>query len=266
MGLVSLGGSNPPLGALPLIGRNRTMDDAQEKLLKNFLLVKKGDNPSSQRMVRTYFNQPAHRKAIDDGRRAYPLEFVEHLHILIPETYLQQIYQEVVRSMAEKMERAMVMVCTVSQPVEDVAEVEVIGFMNMEALERELGPLERSHHGINVALLQDHCRRMSVGNTLYSHVHTHTSVGNIEISLADKLAYRMGQLAYLATLHENGGLALVPYRMDSKVYQDKDSFDYTHFRDFTLAVICDHPLAHDRSVLNDFTRHVNRMLIEHQRG
>lgn len=239
------------------------MDEAQEKVLKNFLLVKKGDRPSSQRLLDTYFAQPAHKRTIQDGREAYPLEFVEHLHILIPETFLRVIYQEVVKSISEGMERAMVLVCNVSLTHQEMAEVEVTGMLDMEALEAELGTLERTEHGINVAQLQTYCRERSQGQSLYSHVHTHTGVGNIEISLADKMAYQLGQLAYLATLHDNGGLALVPYRMDSKVYQSADSFDYTHFRDFTLAVVCDHPLAHDKSVLNDFSRHVNRMLVDH---
>ncbi len=239
------------------------MDESQEKVLKNFLLVKKGDRPSSRRLLDTYFAQPDHKQTIEDGREAYPLEFVEHLHILIPETFLMTIYQEVARSVSEQMERAMVLICQVTLSQDDVAEVEVTDMLDMEALEAQLGALERSEHGINVARLQEFCRQRSKGQALYSHVHTHTGVGNIEISLADKMAYQLGQLAYMATLHDNGGLALVPYRMDSKVYQTSDSFDYTHFRDFTMAVVCDHPLAHDRSVLNDFARHVNRMLVDH---
>lgn len=239
------------------------MDEAQDKVLKNFLLVKKGNRPSSRRLLDTYFAQPGHRQTIETGRETYPLEFVEHLHILIPETHLMDIYREVVRSVSEAKERAMVLICEVNLSGVQVAEVEVMDLLDLDTLEAELGPLERTGHGINVARLQDFCRERSHGRTLYSHVHTHTGVGNIEISLADKMAYQLGQLAYVATLHDNGGLALVPYRMDSKVYQARDSFDYTHFRDFTMAVVCDHPLAHDRSVLNDFSRHVNRMLVDH---
>lgn len=239
------------------------LSKAQEKVLKNFLLVKKGKQASSQRILTTYFKQPENIEAIEKGRREYPLEFVEHLHILVPEVFLLKIYEEVVASLNERKERAMVLICEVIMESEDLAEIEVKSMLEMKTLQGEIGSLDRTEHGINVAKLHDYCRAHSQGNTLYTHVHTHTSVGNIEISMADKMSYQLGQLAFVAAVHDDGGLALVPYRMDSKIYKEADSFDFTHFRAFTLAVIVDHPQALDKSVLDNFTRHVNQQLVDH---
>ena len=80
------------------------MDREQERLLRNFLLVRNSTRPSHQQLVKRHFGQ--HEKLIGEGEHEFPLEFIQYLHLLVPDTLLQKIAKEVTVAREEGLERA----------------------------------------------------------------------------------------------------------------------------------------------------------------
>jgi len=76
----------------------------QERLLRNFLLVRSSTLPSHQQLVKRHFAR--HEKLIAEGERQFPLEFVKYLHLLVPDMLLWEIAKEIKHSREEGLERA----------------------------------------------------------------------------------------------------------------------------------------------------------------
>jgi hypothetical protein len=234
------------------------VDREQERLLRNFLLVRNSTRPSHQQLVRRHFGQ--HERLIDEGEHEFPLEFVKYLHLLVPDTLLQKIAAEVLVSREEGLERAGLLSAELEYRTPELGELVYDEWVSHEELEAEIGKLERTEHGLNASPLHHYCREHSTEGRVWSHLHTHLDPDDIRISRADKAAHRLGPPAFIAAASEDGALALVPYRMDSRGYDSDEDFDYRHFANITLAVLCDHPDAHDYSVLNEFQQSIEEGL------
>ena len=235
------------------------MDPEQERLLRNFLLVRTSTLPSHQQLVKRHFAQ--HEKLIAEGEREFPLEFIKYLHLLVPDMLLWKIAKEVVLSREEGLERAGLLAASPKYRTPEIGELLYDEWVSHDELEAKIGKLERSKHGLNASPLHRYCREHSSEGRIWSHLHTHLDPDDIRISRADKVAHRLGPPAFIAAASEDESLALVPYRMDSRAYDSDEEFDYRHFENITLAVLCDHPEAHDYSVLNQFQQSIEDGLV-----
>ena len=234
------------------------MDREQKRLLRNFLLVRNSTRPSHQQLVKRHFGQ--HEKLIGEGEHEFPLEFIQYLHLLVPDTLLQKIAKEVTLAREEGLERAGLLAASLEYRTPELGELVYNEWVGHDELESEIGKLERSEHGLNASPLHRYCREHSSEGRVWSHLHTHLDPGDIRISRADKAAHRLGPPAFIAAVSGDESLALVPYRMDSRAYDSDEEFDYRHFENITLAVLCDHPDAHDYSVLNQFQQSIEEGL------
>ena len=234
------------------------MNPEQERLLRNFLLVRSSTLPSHQRLVKRHFAR--HEKLIAEGERQFPLEFIKYLHLLVPDMLLWEIAKEIKHSREEGLERAGLLAASLKFRTPEIGELVYDKWVSHDELESEIGKLERNEHGLNASPLYRYCDEHSAEGRVWSHLHTHLKPGDIYISRADKVAHRLGPPAFIAATNEDESLALVPYRMDSRAYDSNEEFDYRHFENITLAVLCDHPDAHDYSVLNQFQQSIEEGL------
>ena len=127
------------------------MDREQERLLRNFLLVRNSTRPSHQQLVQRHFGQ--HERLIDEGEHEFPLEFVKYLHLLVPDTLLQKIAAEVLASREEGLERAGLLSAELKYRTPELGELVYDEWVSHEELEAEIGKLERTEHGLNASPL-----------------------------------------------------------------------------------------------------------------
>ncbi len=115
------------------------MNPEQERLLRNFLLVRSSTLPSHQQLVKRHFAK--HEKVIAEGERQFPLEFVKYLHLLVPDMLLWEIAKEIRLSREEGLERAGLLVASLKFRTPEIGELVYDKWVSHDELESEIGKL-----------------------------------------------------------------------------------------------------------------------------